>query len=46
MVKWEYKWVVGGVDLAALGAQGWELVTVVAPASGPWTTYFKRPIGA
>jgi len=47
MQKWEYKWVQEPDDktLNALGAQGWELVTVVnTSGSGILRAYFKRPI--
>lgn len=42
MRKWEYRIVTEAAHLAALGAEGWELVSV-CPQDGTLLHYFKRP---
>lgn len=42
-MRWEYKIVYGTENLASLGKQGWELVSVVL-AEGAEKLYFKRPL--
>ena len=46
MKKWEYKTIYEGSDkiINDLGAEGWEIATMVAWTDGDWSLILKREI--